>query len=42
MRVALSENEQKEAMRDLQRSAQAAVDARDYLAQIVNELQAED
>lgn len=42
MRVALSENEQKEAMRDLQRSAQAAEDARDYLAQIVNELQAED
>ena len=39
MRVALSENEQKEAMRDLQRSAEAAEDARDYLEQIVKELQ---
>jgi len=42
MRVALSEQEQKEAMRDLQRSAEAAEEARDFLEEIVNELQAED
>lgn len=41
MRVALSENEQKEAMRNLQRAAEAAEATRDAVEEIAKELQEE-
>lgn len=42
MRVAISENEQKEAYRNLERATDAVEASRGYLEQIANELQAED